>query len=61
MRWQPIESAPKDREVLLLDPEVGVCMGAYYSGKYWTTVCVRGGEDDFSEPTHWMPLPEPPK
>lgn len=61
MKWEPIETAPKDgRQVLLAN-------GAHVDQGWW--------EDDdgetgwFSwlcfpakgEPTHWMPLPEPPQ
>jgi hypothetical protein len=60
--WQPIETAPKDREVLLLMPS-----GEQRVGK-WSTDSLRGnwqtadGLDLFYDPpTHWMPLPEPPK
>lgn len=41
-------------------PAIGGC-GAVEIGKHW---CVEGCEDGDStlyEPTHWMPLPPPPK
>lgn len=50
--WQPIESAPKDRHVLL-HISVGPIncrnfVGNAYDSWPW-------------KPTHWMELPEPPK
>jgi len=66
-QWQPIETAPKDgTEVLVWCEHHGTaylaifenhfpnqgwfCADAYPDG--WTELCV--------DPTHWMPLPEPP-
>lgn len=66
--WQPIETAPKDGRKFLAcwhgknqktgdqykyEPE---CM-AWDGDFYWV---VDGGQPSVS-PTHWMPLPEPPK
>jgi hypothetical protein len=58
--WQPIETAPKDGEQILTYSPMGRC-----SVRIW-------GEGDDGEmawlprirgcfPTHWQPLPEPPK
>ena len=64
MEWQPIETAPIDgTEVLVFGPKQdGVYLAAYKYGDW----CVAGPWDDgwtelLSPPTHWMPLPEPPK
>ncbi len=74
MEWQPIETAPKDRRSVLLwgiHPE-RADVGAYdpdtYSKRpkpYWTAI---GSERLYGvryvrehQPTHWAPLPEPPK
>lgn len=50
--WKPIETAPKNRYVLVFYPESFV-----YS--------VELGGSDYKNyeypPTHWMELPEPPK
>lgn len=62
--WQPIETAPKDRAVLVygpaLDPQ-GVkftsnVRTAIPSGNEWI------GHGDYFRliPTHWMEIPEPP-
>ena len=60
--WQPIETAPKDETSLLLFlPGKGIIEGWYFSSPKeiddgWETIIGSIGE-----PTHWMPLPEPPK
>lgn len=69
--WQPIETAPKDgRDVLLyvvtpLGDEWAMAIGM---PEGWSGINVgkfsafRGWEHMLSgKPTHWMPLPEPPK
>lgn len=71
MEWQPIETAPKDRDILLYTNCRGVVRGRWNDCKYatkprpywthdreriWGTVACRA-----DQPTHWMPLPEPPK
>jgi len=63
--WQPIETAPTDREVLLTDgrevsfggkllPEDMGVLAHEISDPGWWNV---GG---ITKPTHWMPLPAPP-
>jgi len=72
-QWQPIETAPKDRRILLYQSGGG---GEYYTPAwqkiftgfwwddwyenehFWTADEDRGFEVN---PTHWMPLPAPPK
>lgn len=69
--WQPIETAPKDGT-----PFLGWCPQAPGSMKDEICAlsfdpnadgripwCVAGVEErlTWSEPTHWMPLPPPPK
>lgn len=70
MEWQPIETAPKDKEILLFCPFRGVVRGSWrrdeYAKKprpYWThdrerLWGIRGTRED--QPTHWQPLPKPP-
>ena len=63
MKWQPIETAPKDRTtVLVYEPshpssliDDGFVDAAYFNGAVWQSGF------GYPEPTHWMPLPEPPK
>ncbi len=64
--WQPIETAPKDEYVLISgfrneDPEQGRWVDAAIlrvGKRYWHAS--NGPEEGFNDPTHWMPLPEPP-
>ena len=55
--WQPIETAPKDGSFILLATPKGRIADGFWSLVYgvwsWPYVMV--------EPTHWMPLPTPPK
>ena len=73
--WQPISTAPKDgSEVVLFIPGdhnrhvvIGSWDDAQYSRRprpYWTSDGariwgVRWSRDN--QPTHWMPLPQPPQ
>lgn len=75
--WQPIETAPRDyKQTIVWQPkafdtfEAGQRMATSPPGPYnahWDEVdqawCLSGGTwtGPFLEPTHWMPLPEPPK
>jgi hypothetical protein len=66
--WQPIETAPKDTLLILYLKDEGVIIGEGWhtydeppygepsKDLYWW-VEQRGRV----HPTHWMPLPEPPK
>lgn len=60
--WQPIETAPQDIPLLLIDGSAGCCphtIGQYLSstGKWY----LDDGEDGLEELTHWMYLPTPPR
>lgn len=72
MDWQPIETAPKDGRRLLLGWVDGQVTEGFWRWKQppgfpnyrwsddwigWTRVEF---EDKGINPTHWMPLPEPP-
>ena len=65
MDWQPIETAPKDgRRILAYSKEYGVQVtGWWYRndnpaiGGWW----IAFSDGDYTDLTHWQPLPEPPK
>lgn len=74
MTWQPIETAPKDgTAILLCDEESGKWDNQQWSScvvGWWDTDDEPEWRDNGDmgcngqceyEPTHWMPLPEPPK
>ena len=60
-KWQPIETAPKDGTHIL------VCVEKKYVYLVWWFDNPRGWCWDLTNtpmvgsPSHWMPLPEPPK
>lgn len=76
MEWQPIETAPKDTPVLIYDGSMICAaswdwlfsetsphiVAGKPNSKYWTCVGASGWEceNDFEEPTYWMPLPPKP-
>jgi hypothetical protein len=63
--WQPIETAPKTRRsILVYVPENKCTYVVYWDEKHpswsifgggWRSYLTSGG------PSHWMPLPDPPK
>lgn len=60
-QWQPIETAPRDGEWLLVfDPIEGVTLAIFAPSEgIFRSPYV---EVDFElKPTHWMPLPSPPR
>lgn len=67
--WMPIESAPKDgTEILVYCPggSAGeVCVSAYLPntvrGSGFGSIHSCCGYEIDVKPSHWMPLPEPPK
>lgn len=68
--WQPIETAPKDgRHILLFAPgyRPDINPPDYYVAQWrygmWSLVHAGGYAVDAlldEEPSHWMPLPNPP-
>jgi hypothetical protein len=66
--WQPIETAPTDRRTMFVARAFGVKVSSVSMYPYTTDpYCVWRDGDGFARwphpfpPTHWMPLPEPPK
>jgi hypothetical protein len=66
MTWQPIETAPKDgTPIWLFYPEaheqdrqaVGWWVNDFREPRWMD----HADAHDFIQPSHWMPLPEPPK
>ncbi len=58
--WRDIESAQKDKAVQLYSS----CIKEYHPIAYYdlSSNCWRTGNDTvIYDPTHWMPLPQPPK
>ena len=57
--WQPIETAPLNTTVLIWDGDMMWVAKAEFrripATWHWET------PEGFVTPTHWMPLPEPPK
>lgn len=75
--WYPIETAPKDCTTVLtmhvedLYPAVAFCVVAHDGTEEWLRE-TEGPEDTtdrrkgkfellYRTPTHWMPLPDPPR
>lgn len=66
MNWQPIETAPMDGTPILGFDGSNMTTIYYWKGRIFPgewSLCAPGlyAEDDEYLPTHWMPLPEPPK
>lgn len=69
--WQPIETAPKDGPLLLyglMGPTEMLRFNGpiVTSGYYWDSIdgwysTASTWVGPFVEPSHWMPLPEPPQ
>lgn len=75
MTWQPIDTAPKNEPVLVYglwageingqDKEPGIYIAKFngrsdYEG-YWWSCQDTDAYAAWVKPTHWQPLPEPPK
>ncbi len=65
MTWQPIETAPKDWTHVLVADGNRLIGEVYYQRHVGEWVYANMSADDdgalVGDPTHWMPLPEPPK
>jgi len=61
-KWMPIDSAPKDGEDKLLYVEkTGEQFVGYLADGDWIYAYHKHIGCFVCEPTHWMPLPPPPK
>jgi hypothetical protein len=63
MTWQPIETAPTNKQIIVLTCK-GVAVPTAYKGKLWFVCFSMNDLDHPSEwiqATHWMPLPQAPK
>jgi hypothetical protein len=60
--WQPLETAPKDREVLMFDMSDGSVSHIWIAEWDWNlNKWVAEDTDDLMEtPILWMPLPKKP-
>ena len=60
--WQPIETSPRNHtRILLFVPPYGSTTGHWdclFGDDGWNMHAVLNKS---AEPTHWMPLPDPPK
>ena len=68
MSWQPIETAPKDgTKVLLVNRRGNMAVGLWQGQELYKGWWLMGGNRPnlfFNAPhgpTHWMPLPAPPR
>lgn len=62
MEWQPIETAPKDREwILVCQSKNGIIRTARWceTWEHWETG--SGAMSYIASVTHWMPLPPAPE
>lgn len=63
MTWQPIETAPREEFINLVllgrDTGNGGVLPCIFDGEKWLAVSIAGLMP-YRDPTHWMPLPEPP-
>lgn len=67
MEWRPIDTAPTDgTDVLIFAPQFSEQFVAFYGRAAdgdcrWVFGRAQGMSLVVKNPTHWMPLPEPPK
>jgi len=59
--WQPIETAPRDGHQVDLWAEDCRFTNCWWRFGRWVYEVYPDQIEDVKEPTHWMPLPEPPK
>jgi len=57
--WQPIESAPRDGDILLFDCGV-IWVGSFVKEGGTLPWFTYQYGSELEQATHWQPLPEPP-
>ena len=60
-QWQPIETAPKDSEILVWDGKDIWLVETEFGMYPKENGCGCCSSSVHYEATHWMPLPKPPK
>ena len=60
-KWRPIATAPRHQPIMFYDEEWEMTLGAIQIGSVDDDGRGRTGESDSFYPTHWMPLPDPPR
>ena len=64
MNWLPIETAPKDVDILVIDIDgyIDIARWECYmpEGYNWAHARCVDGLHLCEKQTHWMPLPQPP-
>jgi hypothetical protein len=60
--WQPIETAPRDRTLILcwatcVEGPPDYCLSSYRPSLGFNRYDI---DENLWSPTHWMPLPKPP-
>jgi Protein of unknown function (DUF551) len=61
--WKPIETAPKIYRQRIIVFRAGAKRYPVVGEDYWSDIYTKGCwamSPDDEQPTHWMPLPEPP-
>jgi hypothetical protein len=61
--WKPIETAPRDQDFLVYLRNGYIARGRYVNGRHFAADSFgpSGARASDPTPTHWMPLPEPPR
>jgi hypothetical protein len=60
MTWQPIATAPRNSTRILIAVPQPFGLPYIVTAAWWNTTYRRWVSDLWHEPTHWMPLPDPP-
>lgn len=58
VKWQPIETAPRDRTKILVACDAEVFAATWCDS--FRAFCIDLDGQPLREATHWMPLPKPP-